>query len=247
MKSFLQGVERELENRKGHSLDIESLQKIPLNNLESLYLFDFTQNQILFHKGFDQVFGYREKELDMDFIFDKYHPDDFAIIQNIVRELVVQMVDITIPEFSNILNISYRFRKKDGSYARILSNTIVYQTDDTDKVLNILIKYTDISFTHDSDAVEWMVDPTYIDMEKIKSEVYGEEQIFTPRELEVIAQIFEGRTNIEIAAILMISIHTVSTHRKNILFKSNCSDAAQLKLYCKRNGILTSSNSEVSK
>lgn len=240
MKSFLKEIKGKTSDRAGSSLDLESLTNTPLNNLECLCLFDFTKNEILFHKGFDKVFGYYEKEFEMDFIFDKYHPEDRPIIQNIVKELVIQMVEITLPEYSNILNLSYRFRKKDGSYARVLSNTIVYQTDDKDRVLSILIKYTDISFTHDSDAVEWVVDPTYIDMDKIKNEVYGEEQVFTPRELEVIGQIFQGRTNVEIASILMISIHTVSTHRKNILFKSNCSDVVELKLYCKRNGILAS-------
>lgn len=245
MKLFLKEIMGQVKDRKGNPLDLESLQKIPLNNLECLYLFDFTKNQILYHKGFDSVFGYKDKGIDMDFIFDKYHPDDAHFIKNIVRGLVTQLVTITIPEFSNILNMSYRFKKADGSYARVMSNTVVYQTDDRDKMINVLIKYTDISFTNKSEAVEWVVDPTYMDMDKIKAEVYGEGMtVFTDRELQVISEIFEGNSNVEIAAKLNISVHTVTTHRKNILFKSNCRDTRQLKVFCKRNGIKTSSENQ---
>src|SRR6056300_838841 len=158
MKLFLKEIMGQVKDRKGNILDTESLQKIPLNNLECFYLFDFTKNQILFHKGFDSVFGYTDREIDMGFIFDKYHPDDAPFIKNIVRGLVVQLVKITIPEFSNILTMSYRFKRADGTYARVMSNTIVHQTDDNDKIISVMIRYTDISFTNKSDAVEWVVD-----------------------------------------------------------------------------------------
>lgn len=238
MKLFLKEIEGKLSNRKGNDLDLESVQKIPLNDLECLYLFDFTKNKILYHSGFDSVFGYSDEQFDMGFIFDKYHPEDAPLIKNIVKELIDQLVQITIPEFSNILNMSYRFRRSDGTYARVMSNTIVYQTDDSDRILSVLIKYIDISFTHESDAVEWKVDTTYLNVDKMARNIYGEGMmIFTPRELEVIERIFEGDSNHDIAAKLHISRHTVATHRKNILFKSNCSDSQQLQLYCKKNGI----------
>ena len=242
MESFFKDIEGKLKNRKGNELDLASLQTIPLNNLECYYLFDFTKNRILHHKGFDTAFGYKEKQLDMEFIFDKYHEEDAPLIKSLVKELVIQLVDITIPEFSNILNISYRFKRSDGTYARVMSNTIVYQTDESDRILSVLVKYTDISFTNESDAVEWKVDPTYMDIDRIQYGVYGEDMtIFTARELEVIAKIFEGISNHEIAVKLNISRHTVATHRKNILFKSNCSDSQQLLLFCKKNGIIVTS------
>lgn len=246
MKSFFKEIEGKVKNRKGNGLDLASLETIPLNNLECYYLFDFTKNSILHHKGFDTAFGYKEKQFDMDFIFDKYHSEDAPLIQSIIKELINQLVDITIPEFSNILNISYRFKRSDGTYARVLSNTIVYQTDESDRILSVLVKYADISFIHESDAVEWKVDSTYMDEDKIQYGVYGEGMtIFTPRELEIISRVFEGESNHEIAAKLVISRHTVATHRKNILFKSNCSDMHQLQLFCKRNGIkINTENSE---
>lgn len=243
MKQFLEQIEKSLVNRGDTNLDPDGYQdemmgQIPLNALECFYLFDFKKNKVLFHKGFDSVFGYKIEKMEMDFIFDKYHPEDAPFIKSIVKGSVIQLMQITIPEYANIINMSYRFKKYDGTYANILSNTVVHKTDDQDRVLSVLIKYTDISFTNESDAVEWNVNTTYLDLEKIKLQVYGDDNTnFTSREIQIIQELFNGRTNREIAINLGISKHTVATHRKNILFKSACSNVQELKIFCKKNGI----------
>ena len=243
MKQFLQHIEKSLIDRGDNHLGPDddpddTMSKIPLNNLECYYLFDFKKNKVLFHKGFDTVFGYQFEKMEMDFIFDNYHPEDSPFIKSIVKGSVTQLMRITIPEYANIISMSYRFKKSDGTYAKILSNTVVHQTDDQDRVLSVLIKYTDISFANESDAVEWNVNTTYLDLEKIKLQVYGDDNTsFTSREMQVIQELFDGRSNREIAINLGISKHTVATHRKNILFKSACSNVEELKIFCKKNGI----------
>ncbi len=62
--------------------------------------------------------------------------------------------------------------------------------------------------------------------------------IFTPRKLDIIKEIQKGQSKIQIAEILQISKHTVSTHRKKIMKKSNCHSAEELLLFCRRNGVL---------
>lgn len=235
---YLEEIETTFANNDRAESDVNTFLTLPLNSLECAYIFDFTKNKILLHKGFEHLFGYNNKEFGMDFIFDKYHPEDTLLIQTIVKATVKQLMEITVPEYLNVLNMSYRFRKKNGEYANIMSNTIIIKTNDQDQMEQVLIKYTDISFTSESDAVEWMTDTTYLDQEAIKKEVYGEDNIiFTNRELEVIKHIFDGASNLEISTMLHISKHTVATHRKNILLKSGCHDAIQLKDYCLRNGI----------
>lgn len=48
------------------------------------------------------------------------------------------------------------------------------------------------------------------------------------RELEIIGLVRNGHTNHEIANILFLSIHTVMTHRKNILHKLNVRNTAEM-------------------
>jgi DNA-binding NarL/FixJ family response regulator len=59
------------------------------------------------------------------------------------------------------------------------------------------------------------------------------------RELEIIRLISEGYSTKEIADMLFLSTHTVTTHRKNILAKLNVNNTAGLVMYAVRNSLLT--------
>jgi len=58
------------------------------------------------------------------------------------------------------------------------------------------------------------------------------------RELEIIRLISEGFSTREIADMLFLSAHTVTTHRKNILAKLNVNNTAGLVMYAVRNSLL---------
>jgi len=61
----------------------------------------------------------------------------------------------------------------------------------------------------------------------------------TPRERQVIKLIAEGKTSKEIAALLYISIHTVSNHRKNIKKKIKAVKNADMVKYAIQEGYVT--------
>jgi len=60
----------------------------------------------------------------------------------------------------------------------------------------------------------------------------------TPRELEVIRLVAQGRSNREIAAALVISEKTVKAHVSNILGKLGLEDRTQMAIYAVRNGLV---------
>jgi two-component system response regulator NreC len=62
--------------------------------------------------------------------------------------------------------------------------------------------------------------------------------LLTPREREILQLLAEGRTNKEVAATLGLSLHTVETHRGNILQKLNLHGVPELILYAVRKGII---------
>lgn len=60
----------------------------------------------------------------------------------------------------------------------------------------------------------------------------------TAREIQVISCIAEGKQTMEIADELCISVHTVRTHRKNIMKKINVNSVSELVLYAVDAGIV---------
>ena len=71
--------------------------------------------------------------------------------------------------------------------------------------------------------------------EQIKEDSYDE---LTERELELVSLIAEGKKNKEIAQLLNISIHTVQSHRLNLMKKLDIHDSGQLVRYAIRRGLI---------
>jgi two-component system response regulator NreC len=65
-------------------------------------------------------------------------------------------------------------------------------------------------------------------------------ELLTPREREVLQMLGEGNSNKEVATKLNLSLHTVETHRGNLLEKLNLHSTAELILYAVRKGIVAS-------
>jgi DNA-binding NarL/FixJ family response regulator len=64
------------------------------------------------------------------------------------------------------------------------------------------------------------------------------DQHLTPRELEILQMIVEGKSNKEIATVLELSPNTVAVHRANIMDALGIHKTAELVVYAIRNGLV---------
>jgi len=70
----------------------------------------------------------------------------------------------------------------------------------------------------------------------------GSAVLLSDREVEIIKLIVDGNSNQEIADKLFLSIHTVYTHRKNIMKKLKLKSPVELVLYALNSGIAENAN-----
>lgn len=68
-------------------------------------------------------------------------------------------------------------------------------------------------------------------------EVTCEPADLSPREFEVLKLIIKGQRTVEIADSLSLSVHTINSHRKNILKKLNLKSPAELIVYAVESGM----------
>ena len=68
-------------------------------------------------------------------------------------------------------------------------------------------------------------------------EVTCEPADLSPREFEVLQLITKGRKTVDIADQLNVSVHTINSHRKNILKKLNLKSPAELIVYAVESGM----------
>ncbi len=63
-------------------------------------------------------------------------------------------------------------------------------------------------------------------------------ELLTAREKEVLQLLAEGKSNKEVAAILDVSLHTVESHRTNLMQKLNLHNTAEIVLYAVRKNLV---------
>lgn len=216
--------------------EVPSLDDIPG---ECLYLLDFKEREMLCRRGFKGLLGFEDGEVDFDFAFNGYHPEDELLVTRIIKTALHYGVKPELGSEDMVLMMTYRRRKKDGSYVQIFSQSSVYETDDSGNISKTLTRLSDISFLTLNTPVNWTFHSREVDGEEFRSRVYlAFANPFTTRELEIIRGIREGWTNEVIADNLSISPHTVATHRKNIFRKCDCHSPEELIVYCRMHGIL---------
>ena len=115
----------------------------------------------------------------------------------------------------------------------------MYETDQNGHMISSLIKVSDLSFIEDGEVVRYKFVAENLDQEAFKNKIYhSSKDLFTDRELDIIKEIANGKSSQEIAEGLEISKHTVATHRKKIMKKSDCHSAEELLKFCRRNGVI---------
>ena len=88
-----------------------------------------------------------------------------------------------------------------------------------------------------SPAISKMLLADYVRQVQEKS-VEDSYELLTTREREILQLLAEGKSNKDVAGILNLSLHTVETHRGNILQKLNLHGTPELILYAVRKGII---------
>jgi DNA-binding NarL/FixJ family response regulator len=73
---------------------------------------------------------------------------------------------------------------------------------------------------------------------ELQAGLKGERSALTPRELEVLQMIVDGKSNKEIATVLELSVNTVAVHRANIMNTLGIHKTAELVVYAIRAGLV---------
>ncbi len=127
--------------------------------------------------------------------------------------------------------VDFQIKAFTGNHVHILQQTVMLETDENGRFLYELVKLTDITHWQKTSPLTYIIntpDPDF-DMIYIPSEdLQIQGNAFSPAELKVLELMANGEKSKDIARQLHISPHTVDTHRRNMLRKTQCSNTQDL-------------------
>ena len=218
--------------------DFTELKKAKFNKNECLFVWDVRLGSILFAKGFKNLLGYEDSSITLRGFTEFFHENDTDLILKIGQAAIQYSLKYPESNPEHNLYISHRIKTSTGDFIKVLVHTQPYEVDKGGYITKFLVIFSDISFVDTSDVVQYKFTAKGLDPESFHETIFkSTNSLFTSREKSIIRELNKGYSSSQIAKDLKISIHTVATHRKKILTKSDCHSTEELLLFCKKNGI----------
>ena len=194
------------------------------------------------HPDIKKVLGYEAGNIDLNFFLSKIHPDDQSIFLNHENTVVSFFSKLPVDKFLKYkVAYDYRIMNLEGNYVRIYHQVVVVKHDQNSIITTMGI-HTDISHLKTSNKstlsfIGLQNEPSFYNVEV--KEIYTPSVIqMTKREKEIIQLIMKGMSTKQISELLVISNLTVSTHRRNILKKTNTKTSLELQNKVINDGLL---------
>ena len=197
------------------------------------FVFNIYSGEIEFMSaGITKVLGYTPEEVTVAFLMDKIHPEDRPYFLNYEHKIATFFKGLPFEKIKNYkAQYDYRLKNKDNKYVRILHQAVQVEYDETNFYRTFDLQ-TDITHLKPDGLPTFSIigldgEPSYYNITDQGAFTQSYDQ-FTKREREILKYIVEGKSSKAIADDLYLSLHTVNTHRKNILNKANCKTPVDL-------------------
>ncbi|HEX8529304.1 MAG TPA: LuxR C-terminal-related transcriptional regulator [Cytophagales bacterium] len=160
------------------------------------------------------------------------HPADAPRLWKLVKQLWEALLLLPAGQREVCqLNYDYRLRQADSTYLRVLEQSVVLDMDPRGNVTHLLGMCTNITHWKKGDVLT--ANLTANEAQKcllcLSSEAPGDlDGMISKQEKKVLRLVAEGYTSKQIANQLFISLHTVNTHRRNILEKTRSKNTREL-------------------
>lgn len=202
------------------------------------------QNFEYISKNFTACTGLsRDKMMDggMNYFWSLFHPEDIKLwlksLTNLMAFTMTELNDEQRKRMSYTWN--YRIKNAEGTYINIIQNTTPLQFDEANKPIIGMAHYTVLNGDLQMDicaSAKYLNDKNEYETlfyQNVSSSKLLD--LISNRERDVIRLIVTKNSSETIAEKLNISIHTVNTHRRNILKKINIDSTFELISYFKNN------------
>ncbi len=220
-------------------------EQISFQNSVFIVIWDIAKDQLVYAVDKKKVVGYDMAlylaDNGIHFSLSNVLPDFRTagrLMQLKAFEYIVQCKE---PELNKIIiNFDAEYKKSNGEYFHFLQQTVCLEFDSNGSPALFLSYIYDITYFKKRESANLIITtPDEIKLWNFNfhNNSLNPLQPLTKQEDNVLSYLAKGKSSKEIANELFISPHTVDTHRRNLLAKTNCLDTSGLVTYAKLVGL----------
>jgi DNA-binding CsgD family transcriptional regulator len=235
-------IESKLNVNYNHKPDFSELENRGIISNLYFYIYNVSNKEIEFiNENLCKLLGYEKEEISYNFLHSKIHPDDLMnVINNTINALKIAHLYQDIDWKRNQFCINFRIQNSIGLYIKVLRQTCILLTDNNNRSLYALARFTDITHTTSNDCIESYFEGP--DICKINEDDLGKlklsKKIFSECEIKILILMKTGLNNKQIGDYLHLSVYTVETHKKNMMHRTKTINSTHLISYAIDNGYL---------
>jgi len=202
---------------------LQDLELMMIHNNQFFFIADLIQVKILFtSRRSEEMIGVIPEEVTPYHFFEATHPDDIQRHSLGRSKLFGLAQGLFIAEKGEaLISTNLRIRNPLGEYPNLLFQCYLYYTGIPVKTVFLIQIHTDISWCRKiKHGYHYSVGNDMNLFRYPDEELLIKGNVFSDREFEIIRLVKSGLTSEQIAEKLFLSVHTVNTHRNNILEKT---------------------------
>jgi len=219
--------------------------QLSFHHCVAIMVWDAVTNRFLYVADESGVFGHDislfTKENGVDFSLGNFHPDclnGYLILQKCGIEYCMDH-----PKYAGkiILSCDGVYKRNNGSYFKLMQQAVIVEANSEGQPLVFLSYIHDISHLKKGFASNLIIKtPCEVEIWNYDFErkTLGKPYVFTSHENKILSLLRDGKQTKQIAEMLCSSPHTVDTHRRNLLKKTNCVDTTALVTYARMTGLI---------
>ncbi|WP_170971085.1 response regulator transcription factor [Ilyomonas limi] len=224
---------------------IPLLEQVSLQSCVQVLLWDVAANKFIYQVDKRNIIGHHAGlYLAHDgaaFCVSNFHPHFFTAIRQCRTTGGEYLLQIQQDACNAILNVDFLYRRSTGSYMHcLLQGKCIAADEDGDPVL-ILYYQRDITHLKKEKTLNLVITtPTRMQWWNydFNGNYLERVQPLSKQERKILTCLADGQSSACIAKKLFISLHTVNTHRRHLLHKTNCTDTTGMITYAKLVGLL---------
>jgi DNA-binding CsgD family transcriptional regulator len=227
---------------------VEFMDEVAVQNNAVVFLWNSFTNRFLYMSDKLKIFSGLDPALftaenGVENVLSQIHPMHVQPVLQLIQTLVVNYcAENRVADFKNVkICFNYLFKNGIGEYMQILQRPVILEVDENNKPTLVLNFTYHVDYIKKPNSVGGIIitdNGTFIfDYNTDKKQIEPPKTL-SDQEMKILHLLGKGFDTKAIAQQLFISPHTVDTHRRNLIKKTNCLDTTGVVAFARMTGLI---------